>query len=105
MLRKSLIGAAAVLGLSLAGTAASTAPASAGYACGYWNGWCGAYFVYPGLGYGLYGNNGHHNWGKSHGHNNWNGNWNGNGNGNWNKGKGHNNNYQAYKNKGWNKYH
>ena len=100
MLRKSLIGAVAVLGIALAGSVASAQPASAGYACGPWNGYCG-YFLYPGWGWnwGWYGNNHHHKWDENHGHNN----WNGNGNGNWNKGKG--NNYgQAYKNGNWNKY-
>jgi len=70
-------------------------PASAGYACGPWNGYC-SYFLYPGWGWGWYGNNHHHKW-DNHGHNNWNGNWHGNGNGNWNKG-------QAYKKGNWNKY-
>ena len=98
MLRKSLIGAVAVLGIALAGSVASAQPASAGYACGPWNGYCG-YFLYPGWGWGWYGHNNHHNgnhWKKSYGHNNW------NGNGNWNKGNGKN---QAYKNGNWNKYH
>jgi len=98
MLRKSLIGAVAVLGIALAGSVASAQPASAGYACGPWNGYCG-YFFYPGWGWnwGWYGNNHHHKWDENHGHNNWNGNWHGNGNGNWNKG-------QAYKKGNWNKY-
>ena len=88
MLRKSLIGAVAVLGIALAGSVASAQPASAGYACGPWNGYCG-YFLYPGWGWnwGGYGNNHHHKWDENHGHNNWNGNWHGNGNGNWNKGR------------------
>ena len=51
MLRKSLIGAVAVLGIALAGSVASAQPASAGYACGPWNGYCG-YFLYPGWGWG-----------------------------------------------------
>jgi hypothetical protein len=92
MLRKSLIGAAAVLGIALAGSVASAQPASASYACGPWNGYCG-YFLYPGWGwnYGWYGNNHHHKWDEHHGNNNWN-----NGKG---KYKG-----QAYKNGNWNKY-
>ena len=102
MLRKSLIGAVAVLGIALAGSVASAQPASAGYACGPWNGYC-SYFLYPGWGWGWYGNNHHHKWDKYHGHNNWNGNWHGNGNGNWNKGKGQNYG-QAYKKGNWNKY-
>ncbi|MGA7457948.1 MAG: hypothetical protein WBW51_11625 [Methyloceanibacter sp.] len=96
MLRKSLICAVAVLGIALAGSVASAQPASAGYACGPWNGYCG-YFLYPGWGwgYGWYGNNHHNNWNK-HGHNKW--------DNDWHKGKG---NYkgQAYKNGNWNKYH
>ena len=83
-------------GIALAGSVASAQPASAGYACGPWNGYCG-YFLYPGWGWnwGWYGNNHHHKW-DNHGHNNW------NGNGNW-KGKGHNYG-QAYKKGNWNKY-
>jgi hypothetical protein len=99
MLRKSLIGAAAVLGIALAGSVASSQPASAGYACGPWNGYCG--YFYPGWGWnwGWYGNNHHHKWDEHHGHNKWtgNGNWNGNGYGN-------GNNHQAYKNGNWKKY-
>ena len=90
MLRKSLIVTLGFLGLFLAGTASGTAPASAGYACGPWNGWCRAYFLYPGWdwGYGWYGHRGHHgdyghhghhghnNWGHSYSHKNWNGGWN-----------------------------
>ena len=48
---KSLIGAVAVLGIALAGSVASAQPASAGYACGPWNGYC-SYFLYPGWGWG-----------------------------------------------------
>jgi hypothetical protein len=98
MLRKSLIGAVAVLGIALAGSVASAQPASAGYACGPWNGYCG-YFFYPGWGWnwGWYGNNHHHKWDENHGHNKW------SGDNDWHKGKG---NYkgQAYKNGNWNKY-
>jgi hypothetical protein len=93
MLRKSLIGAAAVLGIALAGSFASAQPASAGYVCGPWNGYCG--YFYPGWGW--YGNNHHHKWDEHHGNNK----WSGNGNGNWN---GNGNNYQAYKKGNWNKY-
>ena len=102
MLRKSLIVTLGFLGLFLAGTAAGTAPASAGYSCGPWNnscrpvcapwnGWCSAFFRYPRYSYGWDGHgghHGHHNWGKSYSHKNW--------NGGWNKGKGKHN-YQAYK--------
>ena len=109
MLRKTLIVTLGFLGLVAAGTAAGTAPASAGHGCGPWNnwcrpvcgpwnGWCSAFFLYPRYSYGWYGYGGHHghnNWGKSHGHNNWNGDRH-NGNGQ--------HNYQAYKNKGWNHY-
>ena len=101
MLRKTLIVTLGFLGLFLAGTAAGTAPASAGYACGPWNnwcrpvcgpwnGWCGAYFLYPGWGYGWHGHHGHYgdyghhgynDWGNSYSHKNWNGGWHrGNGN-------------------------
>ena len=95
MLRKSLIGAVAVLGIALAGSVASAQPASAGYACGPWNGYCG-YFLYPGWGWGWYGHNNHHNgnhWKKSYGHNTW--------DNDWHKGQGK----SAYKNGNWNKYH
>jgi len=100
MLRKSLIVTLGFLGLFLAGTAAGTAPASAGYSCGPWNnwcrpvcapwnGWCSAFFRYPRYSWdGHGGHHGHHNWGKSYSHKNW--------NGGWNKGKGKHN-YQAYK--------
>jgi hypothetical protein len=47
MMRKSLIGALAVMGLVAASTMASTTPASAGYACGPWNGWCSWYGKKP----------------------------------------------------------
>jgi hypothetical protein len=84
MLRKSLIGAVAVLGLVVAGSVAGSQPASAGYSyCGYWNGYCRSYFIYPGWSYGWYGHKGHH-WKKSYSHRNWN-------KGNANK------NYHAYK--------
>jgi len=97
MLRKSLIATLGFLGLFLAGTAAGTAPASAGYACGPWNnwcqpvcgpwnGWCARFFVSPG--YGWYGGYGKHRYSNQH----WNNNW----NGNWNKGNGKHN-YQAYR--------
>ena len=91
MLRKTLIVTFGFLGLVAAGTVAGSQPASAGYACGPWNGWCSAFFLYPRYSYGWYGHGGHHghnNWGRFHGHNNWNG----------------QHNYQAYKNKGWNHY-
>jgi hypothetical protein len=79
MLRKSLIVTLGFLGLLLAGTAAGTAPASAGYSCGPWNGWCSAFFLYPRYSYGWHGHgghHGHHNWGKSYSHKNWSGGWN-----------------------------
>jgi hypothetical protein len=70
MLQKSLIGAAAVLGLVLAGSVASSQPASAGYACGAWNNWCGPRLgIYPGWGYGWYGQP---HWKKSYSYRNWN---------------------------------
>ena len=104
MLRKTTIAALGFLGLFLAGTAAGTAPASAGYACGPWNnfcrpvcgpwnGWCAGYLLYPGWGWGGDwdgGYGGHRNWSNSNGHNNW--------HGNWNNGNGHNDHHdQAYK--------
>jgi hypothetical protein len=86
MIGKSAIAALGFLGLVVAGTAAGSAPAAAGYACGPWNAWCGrSFFVYPSYGYGWYG------------HNHWNNHW--NNDKHWNKGK------QAYKNKHWKKYH
>ena len=104
MLRKHLIIGLGLLGLVLTGTVAGSQPASAGYACGYWNGWCGAYYyLYPGWrwNFGWYGDNYHHhynhnNWGNSHGH----ANWDHDRDNDW-----HGNNYQAYKNHNWNNYH
>ncbi|HEX2447888.1 MAG TPA: hypothetical protein VHK26_06850 [Methyloceanibacter sp.] len=97
MLKKSLFGAVAVLGLVLAGSVAGSQPASAGYACGPWNGWCRYYYLYPGWGwnYGWYGNK-HHNWNK-YGHKNW--------DNDWNHHKGKHKNKNAYKYNNWNKYH
>jgi hypothetical protein len=70
MLRRSLIVTFGFLGALLIGTAAGTAPASAGYACGPWNGWCGPkLWIYPGYSFGWYGhghNHGHDKWGKAH---------------------------------------
>jgi hypothetical protein len=43
MMRKTLIAAAAFVGLAVAGSVAGATPASAGYACGPWNGWCSWY--------------------------------------------------------------
>ena len=52
MMRKSSIAALGFLGLFLAGSVAGATPASAGYACGPWNRYCGAYWLYPGWGWG-----------------------------------------------------
>jgi hypothetical protein len=53
MLRKSLVVALGFLGLFLAGTIAGTQSASAHYACGPWNNWCGPKFwAYPGYHFG-----------------------------------------------------
>jgi hypothetical protein len=101
MLRKSLIGAVAVLGIALAGSVAGAQPASAGYACGPWNGWCSYYYVYPGWGW--YGNKGHNHWNKGH-NNNWNKYGHKNWDNDWHKGKGKGKGH-AYKNGNWNKYH
>jgi hypothetical protein len=96
MLRKSLICAAAVLGIALAGSVAGAQPAAAGYACGPWNGWCSYSYLYPGWSFGWYGNKYHNKWDN---HGKWN-----NNHGKWDnhgyKGKGKN----AYKNGNWNKY-
>ena len=96
MLRKSLIVTLGFLGVLLAGTAVGSAPASAGYACGHWNGWCGrAYWLYPGWGYGWYGghrHHHHHHWRRSSGHNNW--------DNDWHRGRGK----HAHKGKHWKKY-
>jgi hypothetical protein len=100
MLKKSLIGAAAVLGIALAGSVAGAQPAAAGYACGPWNGWCSYYYLYPRWNWGWYGYNNHHNhnkWDNDHGK--WNGNH-GKWDNDWYKGKGKN----AYKNGNWNNY-
>jgi hypothetical protein len=68
MLRKSLIVALGFLGLVLAGTAAGTQPASAGYSCGPWNNWCGPrLWAYPGYSFGWFGH-GHKHWNKSYSH-------------------------------------
>jgi hypothetical protein len=87
MLRKSLIVALGFLGLVLAGTAAGTQPASAGYSCGPWNNWCGPrLWAYPGYSFGWF-RHGHKHWNKSYSHRHW------------NKGQGRNH-HQAYKHKG-----
>ena len=110
MFRKSLIVSLGFLGLFLAGTAAGTAPASAGYSCGPWNnwcrpvcgpwnGWCASFFVSPGFSW--YGGYGQHHYSNRHWNNNWNGNWNNNWNGK-NAYKGGKGNYQAYRNNGKN---
>ncbi len=52
MIRKSLIAGLAFLGLVAVGTMAGTAPASAGYSCGPWNGWCSWYGGHSWKGYG-----------------------------------------------------
>jgi hypothetical protein len=74
MMRKTLIAAAAFVGLAVAGTVASATPASAGYACGPWNGWC-RYYAPPSFSFGWYGGP---YYGKPYGyrhygHNNWRG--------------------------------
>ena len=66
-----------MLGIALAGSVAGTQPASAGYACGPWNGWC-SYFRYPGWGWGWYGYKAAitQHWNKSYSHKNWDNDWN-----------------------------
>ena len=54
MIRKSLIAALGLLGLVAATTMVGTTPASAGYSCGPWNGWC-SYYAKPSFGFGWYG--------------------------------------------------
>ena len=72
MLRKSLIVSFGFLGVLLLGTAAGTAPASAHYACGPWNNWCGPkYWSYPGYHFDWYGRHAN-KWGKSHSYKHWN---------------------------------
>jgi hypothetical protein len=72
MLRKSLIVSFGFLGALLLGTTAGTAPASAHYACGPWNNWCGPkYWSYPGYHFGWYGRHAN-KWGKSHSYKHWN---------------------------------
>lgn len=74
MNRKSLIAGLAFLGLVAAGTMAGTAPASAGYSCGPWNGWCSWYgggYGWKGHGfkrYGYWGSPSYRYWGGHHGH-------------------------------------
>ena len=90
MLRKSLIVSFGFLGALLVGTAAGTAPASAHYRCGSWNGWCASkYWVYPGYRYGWYGHS-YKKWGHSHYKS-------------WNKGKGKG--HYANKGRNWKKRH
>ena len=96
MLRKTLIVTFGFLGLFLAGTAAGTAPASAGYGCGPWNnwcrpvcgpwnGWCSAFFLYPRYSYGWYGHGGPHgHYAYRHGGGHWDGHY-----GKWNGHRGH----------------
>jgi hypothetical protein len=88
MLRKSLIITLGFLGLFLAGTASGSTPASAGYACGPWNAWCGRAWLYPGWGHGY----GKHHWRRSYNDNHWNRDWHGS------KGK------HAHKNRNWRNY-
>ncbi|MBC8012833.1 MAG: hypothetical protein H7X74_01910 [Methyloceanibacter sp.] len=105
MLRKSLIVTLGFLGLFLAGTAAGTAPASAGYSCGPWNnwcrsvcgpwnGWCANFFVSPG--YSWHGGHGKHRYSNQHWNNN---NWNGKKAYKGGKGKNHahSNNWKKYR--------
>lgn len=88
MLRKSLVVALGFVGLLIAGTAAGTQPASAHYACGPWNNWCGPKFwAYPGYGFGWYAH-GYKKWDKHYSRKHW------------SKGKHH-----AYKGKKWKKHH
>ena len=83
MLRKSLIVSFGFLGALLLGTAAGTAPASAHYACGPWNNWCGPkYWSYPGYRYGWYG---HHYKKRGHAHYKY-----------WNNGKHRSDNWKKY---------
>ncbi len=67
MMRKSLIAALGLLGLVAATTMVGTTPASAGYSCGPWNGWCSWYGKGPGWGYygapRYWGGYGHRQWG------------------------------------------
>ena len=72
MIRKSLIAGLALMGLVAAGTMAGTTPASAGYSCGPWNGWCSWYGGYgwkKNYGWGGYG--GHRYWNKPYGNQYW----------------------------------
>jgi hypothetical protein len=78
MLRKTLIVTLGFLGVLLAGTAAGSVPASAGYACGPWNAWCGrAFWLYPGWGHGRYGDHRRHHdrddWRRFYSQKHWNG--------------------------------
>ncbi|HEU4475289.1 MAG TPA: hypothetical protein VFR71_01150 [Methyloceanibacter sp.] len=71
MLRKSLVVALGFLGLFLAGTIAGTQSASAHYACGPWNNWCGPKFgAYPGYHFGWYGHS-YKKWGHTYSHKHW----------------------------------
>jgi hypothetical protein len=105
MVRKSLFAALGFVGLLAAGTAATSSPAAAGYACGPWNnwcaprcgawnnwcrpvcgpwnGWCARYYRYPGFSFGYgYGPRYWSGYGGGHyAYRNGGGDWNGNHNG------------------------
>ena len=70
MIRKCLIAGLALMGLVAAGTMAGTTPASAGYACGPWNGWCSWYGGYGWKNYGWGGYGGHRYWNMPYGYRN-----------------------------------
>jgi hypothetical protein len=73
MMRKTLIAAAAFVGLAVAGSVASATPASAGYGCGPWNGWC-RYYAPPTFSFGWYGGYRNPYYGnRYYGRNNWHG--------------------------------
>lgn len=94
MLQKTLIVSFGFLGLFLAGMAAGPATASAGYACGPWNAWCGrAFWLQPGWGHGWRGDYDRHHWRKSHSYKHW--------DKDWHKGK---RKHHAHKGKHWKKY-
>jgi hypothetical protein len=90
MFRRTLLVAAATVGLSLVATATGTQPASAGGcgpwnnwcepACGPWNGWCSFWFNPGAFGHHRHHHNNH--WNRSYG-NNWGGGWNGGWNNKW----------------------
>jgi hypothetical protein len=95
MIGKSVIAGLAFMSLVAAGTMAGATPASAGYACGPWNGWCSWYGGHGWKNYGWGGYGGHRYWNKPYNNRYWGGGYGGYGKEAYKKGK--KNKYQAYR--------